>query len=279
VLLNAKIFLFLCPLVVFCRIVALQSSPVDAYYHANLSQEEQALKTVFFRAVGMSELDWQKALEQAYVAYDEDEISIKKQSEKFPTPSFEIKQSIAKLMREQCLIPESVQVLGNKSGLVLRAFKSIILVADDFFKKYNATQDEIEAVLLHEIIHISKLDEVELLALKMIYDNLPWYTKLRVAPLLQRWKLFREKRADILAGLTSPARAYALASFYIKVLNSPYYLPSDPTHPPLHKRIEYMKALGDSLQKGSIDQPSRLAKGIDFIKGALGYIQDYAVGP
>ncbi len=247
----------------------LYASSVHDWHIATLQEEENKIKAKFLKISGASEAEWQQALKQAAEQYDQKEVGYRAQLGAHPQPSDAIKNCAQSLLMEQGGDPAKLQIMSNSPGAGPVTYKSIIAISQDFLAKFNATQDETEGVLMHEIIHYIKQDEVCWLACKIMYDAKSWFIQIRLNPILHVWQLFREKRADILAGLSKPSRAQALANFYKKLLNSESYYPKDAHHPPMRKRIDYMLALYESMQSDRVTEPSVITKAISTFRHVM----------
>lgn len=230
-----------------------------------LEQEDTQLKNKFKQALGITEKEWRTAIGQAdklFDVYDEEF----KQEHCCSGPIHSDLEILTKnLLREKGIDFSQISLINHGAPPI--AYKKCIGLSIDFFKKYHATPEESEALIMHEIIHILYQDAVVWRAMFNLVDQ-AFILKRPLGLLHMRaWALFRERRADILAGLSGHGRAEALAHFYQKLSDSKDFNTwIDITHPKLKKRVNYLLALDQNSGEIKDKRPSFFTQVIKDLK-------------
>lgn len=268
---SISYFLFF-PLFLTAQNIAVRDFHIDL-----LKQEEQKIKAKFWAVAGITEKEWQDALRQAQIDYNAVEHEVRAKYSACEPVSEEIKNMTNRLLTEQNINPDHIEIFGHTREGTLSAYASIILISESFLKSLDATQLETEAVIMHEIMHIAQQEQIERQCIRTIIKDALLFNKMRLIPIRNRWQRFREKRADILAGLTSLERAKALATLYSKLLKSDLYNSQDKNHPSLRARIEYMLSLHKQMESGKPKAHNIIEKGLFNLKHFLYDAVDFLV--
>jgi hypothetical protein len=239
-------------------------------YVQKLDQEDALLKNQFRKALGISQEGWDSAIAHAHISCDSDDADFKKEYQNNDEVHSELRELATNLLKERGIDPSKIALINN-SPQSPTSCKSSIGLSIEFFSMHKATHEEKEAVIMHEIAHIIHKDSIVWRAMLDLVERAPFYKKPQGLLIMRKWSLFREKRADLIAGLSGYRRAQALAHFYKKLLESKQYnVWINVTHPKLQKRIAYLNDLSKAIENGE----NRLSaaffdQGIEAVKALL----------
>lgn len=241
-------FLFFISLGIYSKNIAPE---VVDWYSMRLEEEDTALKKDFKKALGITDSEWDQAIIEARMLHELYDDVFKQMCEYNGSLSHEIMHIFEKICCEKGM-KNSVLALniGNSSPV---AHMKYIGLSEEFFAQFNATREEQEAAIMHEVIHVAYEDVVALLAMENLLVKATDQQRTAAFPIMCKWRLFGERRADILAGLSAPFRAQALISFYKKLEKDPNYKQIvATTHPLWSDRMQYMENLRKDIDAGKV---------------------------
>lgn len=239
-------------------------------YTQKLDQEDASLKNQFKQALGISQKEWDLAIARAHISCDSDDADFKKEYQNNGEVDAELREFATHLLKEKGIDSSKIALINNSPGSPTSC-KASIGLSMEFFSMHKATHEEKEAVIMHEIAHIIYNDSIVWRAMLDLVERAPFYKKPQGLLIMRKWALFREKRADVIAGLSGYRRAQALAHFYKKLLDSKQYnVWINVTHPKLQKRIAYLNDLSKAVENGEIHQSGAFFdRGIEAVKALL----------
>lgn len=205
-------------------------------YNAQLALEELALMKEFFALANIRAAEWQKRYSESSDSYCvEEHKRFAEVMSRFDQPLDEkLRQRIEKLLADQSINPLSLTIIrDDTSASVCWMMRNLLMVNQTFLLEVYPM--EFEAIILHEIMHKLYNDPYisfcieHCLIEKKVAQN-------KVAHFLKKWRLFCERRADIMAALKSIDHAKASIQFFSQ-LKQCY---KSEFHPPHKERAAYL---------------------------------------
>jgi len=230
-------------------------------YEKQLKEEWEHIEKDFLCTLRISKQTWETFKKNHQDQYKEIENDIKADQKKEAVPlSDSFKNVITKLFASLNIDTTNIDFSRNDKTHRLSSTDSAIFISEDQLQEDNLTGDQLQAALLHEMQHIFHKDHSTLCFLGLYAQkNLLKKIKLflfkryrkKYEDLFVRVAHFREKRADIGAGLHSLKYAKALLNFYKAELVN-YEDKDTNTHPKTSKRVAYMQKLVDDMESDHI---------------------------
>ena len=249
---HYTIFTLLFFLFFVCTQLSAKKGSAAAKYKKMLHDEWKQLEKEVLDVFEMSDAEWAAFKKKNYSKYEAREASFKAKHKKGSTQlSDRVKNIISKFFAKFNIDSRAVDVIRNDKKDRLITTDSGIYLSERKLQVDNLTESELQAAILHEVQHILKKD-----------DSLLWFLRLykyksigrmlrcvfsisynrKCNKVIKKVAHFREKRADILAGLCSATYARALLQFYKKQLE--LYVDRDSwSHPKFSTRVAYMQKL------------------------------------
>jgi len=226
-------------------------------YKNQLNNEWQNIEKEFLGIFGISRQAWEDFKKSRYDQYKKIENSMKADHKKSSMLlSGDFKSMVAKFFASLNIDATNIDFFRNDKKSRLFSTDSGIYLSEERLNQDNLTEDELQVALLHEVQHILNKDHSTLCFLGL-YAQENWLRRIgcvlfaryrkKYEDMFMRVTHFREKRADILAGLHGLKYARALLKFYKKELET-YEDKDTKTHPRSSARVAYMQKLVDDIQ-------------------------------
>lgn len=241
-------------------------------YKNQLEAEDRALMNDFLDSFGITLYEWHEFKKTCEKDFQRSEQKVKHDAQaRCGKPiSDRLKVMIASVINK-ANIPRSIEIIRDNSPdfADMGTLRSLMLVDETHFNKIHPQEDQAIAKIWHEVMHLYHDDSFIQFCLKDLKNkaissssyvnwfNLGWFgdfiKKVRERFNLNKWeithnkwRLFRERRADMLSGLISPQIANAWVTIWKNYMIN-YVDCSDGDHPLAAERLAYMTKLRDEM--------------------------------
>jgi hypothetical protein len=220
-------------------------------YAARLAQEEQALFAQFFKIFNITPEIWQNykdSCKEPFFAYENNQIA-RANSEATQQLSPELARVVDRAIADSG-IDRSIDVY---SDVMTHAIHNGVFINEPELNELNNNPTHMHATILHEMQHLIYQDLYVGYCLETLkaqaMERCPDFDLAQYNELMRQWYLFREKRADLMAGCTHPTCAKAMAEFWQSYIERYGDNDGAGTHPKPSDRLAYCQALESQMTK------------------------------
>lgn len=231
----------------FCHAESSAIERLREWYNKLLLQEETALKNELYAALGVSSLEYEQLKTSLRNPYYRTWHTLDLEQEAYQKPFSNHIQAIIDRVVSLYDPEKNILFLRNDAplaGVETRAFT--IFISESYLQKYCMNDLEIEATILHEVMHIHHEDAFEREVFNILTAMHPRENEQELQALQKKLFHFHEKRADIQTCLLGTRYAQTRSDNFKRLMFSD--IPSGDTHPLHATRAEYMGKIAYELQ-------------------------------
>lgn len=224
---------------------------VAAEYSQALAQEENSLMGQFFKFFSITDQMWQNyktSSKEAFLAYENRQVEKAASYAKQPV-STELAQLVNKVIVDSAID----RCIDVHSDIMTHAIHNKVFIDEsELDEMHHGNQKQLEASILHEMQHLIYEDlhtayTLETLKQECIENNGQTFDEQAWDGLMTQLYLFREKRADLMAGCSHPDCVKAQVEFWTEYIETNGDNDGHGTHPRPSQRLAYCTELSTKM--------------------------------